>query len=163
MASPILVDSTVLSRLVLGESGADFAVNIFSRAEEGSDDIVIPSTAVVEALSKTAVAAAAAVTGAGLPESIEKLESSSEVRARALEAVEKLASYIARLARIGRLTVYSVNVEDIARAVELARRHELGLSEAITLAVAERLRIQKIATFSKRLRRVKGYTYMPSS
>lgn len=163
MVGPILVDSTVLIRLLLGKTGADFAVNIFSRAEEGSEDLVIPSTAVVEALSKAAVAAASAATGASVAESIEKLASNKDVRAKALEAVEKLTAYLSQLSRTGRLTVYTVGMDDIAKAVELAKKHDLSLSDAITLAVAEKLRIQKIATFSSKLRSIEGYTFMPSS
>jgi len=163
MVGPILVDSTVLIRLLLGKAGADFAVNIFSRAEEGSEDLVIPSTAVLEALSKAAVAAASAATGAGVAESIEKLASEEEVRAKAFEAAEKLSAYLSQLSRTGRLTVYTVSMDDIARAVELAKKHSLSLSDAVTLAVAEKLRIQKIATFSPKLRSIEGYTFMPSS
>ncbi len=159
----LLVDSTVLIRLVLGKEGADFAINIFSRAEEGVEDIVIPSTALVEALSKTAVAAANGVVGGDVKAGIEALYTNINAREKAVEAIEKLSSYLMFLHKTGRITIYNVSADDIEKAVELMRRNNLNLSDAITLAVAERLRIQKIATFSKKLRQVTGYTFLPSA
>ncbi|BEP17103.1 hypothetical protein PYJP_04550 [Pyrofollis japonicus] len=162
-ANTLLIDSTVLIRLVLGKEGADFAINVFSRAEEGVEDVVIPSTALVEALSKAAVAAASSVVGGDVKEGIEALYTNINAREKAVDVMEKLLSYIMFLHKTGRVTIYSVGADDIEHALELMKKNNLNFSDAITLAVAEKLRIQKIATFSKKLRQVTGYTFLPSA
>ncbi|RUM47477.1 MAG: hypothetical protein DSY37_02330 [Hyperthermus sp.] len=164
MAGPILVDSTVLIRLVSGGYGADFAVNLFSRAEEGVEQLIVPSTAVVEALSATIVASVSASKGITSIEEVAKLlRDSKDVRNEAYQNAARLVSYISQLAQAGRLIVYDVSVSDLADAVERSLKENLSLKDSLTLVIADKLRIQKIASFSKELRTVKGYTILPSS
>jgi len=163
-AGPVLVDSTVLIRLILGEEGADFAVNLLSRAEQGLETIVLPSTAFLAAVSSALVAAASAESGAEtFEESVAKLYD-VEVREKAYTRVQPLVDYIDRLVKMGRIIPYNVTVDDISEAYRRASRQGLTLLDAITVVVAEKLKIQKVATFSKRLRvGLQGFTVLPPS
>ncbi len=162
MAGPVLVDSTVLIRLVTGRQGAEFAVNLFSRAEEGTETLIIPSTALYEALAALTAAALSQETGeADLKVVAEKLASNSDEAREARAKAEKLAAYIARLARTGVVVTYNVTLQDVAEAAERAAKDNICLRDALTLTVAEKLRIPKIATFSPALRQVKGHAILP--
>ncbi len=165
MVGAILVDSTVLIRLVTGEQGADFAVNLLSRAEEGVEDIVIPSTALYEMLVAAGYAAASAMLKTdGVKEIVEALRK-PENREAVQEKLRSIAAYFAQMIDTGRIIVYSVTGKDVMAAAEKAAKTGLTLRDALTLVVAERLGIQKIATFSKELREKtrRGYTFLPTS
>ncbi len=163
MVNLILVDSTVLIRLVTGEQGAEFAVNLFSRVEEGVDQVIIPSTAIIEALTALSIAAISAEYGIkSVDEALEKF-SDTNARSKVYEKALQLASYLAQLEYSGKVVVYNVTARDIAEALEKAKKHVLSLSDAITLVIADKLKVQKIASFSPDLRRIGEYIILPSS
>ncbi len=162
-SAPILVDSTVLLRMLLGEEGADFAVNLFSRAEQGLETLVLPSTALLEAVSAGLIASASIETGEDSYEKLaEMLATSIDVHENAFKRVIVLVDYVDRLVMMGRIIPYTVTFDDISQAVRRAEREGLLLKDAIILTVAEKLKIQKIATFSRHLRSIEaGFTVLP--
>ncbi|GEM_PF-4400935 len=157
----ILVDSTILIRLALGEEGVEFATNLFSRAERRSEELVIPSIALYEAIEKVLIALTSKETGATtVPDAI-KLLRDETIRSRTYTDLEKFVSYFFYLHSTGRIMIYGVQADDVEQGIKIAIKYNLPLNDALTLAVAEKLRIQKIATFSEKLRRISGYQYLP--
>ncbi len=164
MASPVLVDGTVFLRLLEGGEGADFAVNLFSRAESGLETLVTHSFAVSSVVAAIEVLNTCGYVGTDLRGVLRALSSSEPLRRDAALKVAKLADYIASLAARGSLTVYSVGPGDLADAARLAAERGLLLGDAVTIVVAEKLGVYKIASFSRslRLRAPRGYTFLPS-
>ncbi len=157
----ILVDSTVLIRLALGEEGVEFATNLFSRAERRSEELVIPSIALYEAIEKVLIALISRETGATRVSDAIKSLKDKTIRAKSYIDLERFVSYFFYLHSTGRIMIYGVQADDIEQSIKIAARYNLPLNDALILAVAEKLRIQKIATFSEELRRISGYQYLP--
>ena len=164
MTSPVLVDGTVFLRLVEGGEGADFAVNLFTRAENGLETLVTHSLAVSSLVAAVEVLNTCSHVGTDLRDVLQALSSSEPLRRDAALKIARIADYLAVLASRGSLTVYSVGPLDLAEAARLAAERGLLVGDAVTLVVAEKLGVTKIASFSRslRLRAPRGYTFLPS-
>jgi len=164
LPSPVLVDGTVLMRLIEGGEGSDFAVNLFSRAESGLETLVTHSLAVSSVVAAIELVNTCSYVGTDLREVLRALSTSEPLRRDAALKVAKVADYLAILVSRGSLTIYSVGALDLAEAARLAAERGLLIGDAVTLIVAEKLGVSKIASFSRalRLRAPRGYTFLPS-
>lgn len=164
MAATVLVDSTVLVKLVLGEPGADFAVNLFTRAEEDAETLIVTTAAIREAFEASVYAAVSSLVDSDDPAVLAEKIGEAEVRSEAYQRARPLVDYIARLARSGKIQVYAVNADDLAEALELAIKESIPLRDALTLYIANKMGVQKIASFSEYVRHKvpRNITVIPS-
>jgi predicted nucleic acid-binding protein len=153
LASAVLVDSTIFLRLVLGEPGAEFAANLLARAEEGVEQVVTTTAAIREAFEAAVYAAASSLLDSDDPAVLVDKLKEPDVRAEAYWRARPVLDYIVQLWRTGRIQVYTINGDDMAAALEKAIEEHIPFRDALTLHVAEKVGIQKIASFSEPLRR----------
>ncbi|MET1128028.1 MAG: type II toxin-antitoxin system VapC family toxin [Thermoproteota archaeon] len=163
MSKPVLVDSTVLVKLALGTRGAEFAVNLFSRIEQGVERAVVTTSAIEEAARIVAIAAASGMLADNvrLEEVLSLLNKDAELRKSSYEAPMAIVQYLVRLSRTGRILLYSVSAEDVEEALRLSAETGLRISDSLTAVIARRLGVGKIATFSEELRRLPSFAYIP--
>ncbi|NPA04995.1 MAG: type II toxin-antitoxin system VapC family toxin [Crenarchaeota archaeon] len=162
MPSLVFIDSTVFTRLLLGRDGADFAVNLFSRIERGVDTGVTDTLALYEAYAKTIVAAGGELAATHNPwEAVRLLDSDIVARRMAVDKAVMVASYVEHLVSQGRLLVIPVTMDHLAEALRLSAIYGLRLNEAVHIAAARSARVQKLATFNERMRRVSGIEFIP--
>ncbi len=162
MASLIFIDSTVFTRLLIGGEGADFAVSLLSRIERGVDTGVTDTLALYEAYAKAIVAAGGELTASPDPmEAVELLDRDVVARRMAVEKASMLASYIDHLVSRGRLLVLPLTLDHLTEALHLSAIYGLRLNEAVHVAAARSVRVQRLATFSERVRRVRGMEFIP--
>ncbi len=152
---PIFFDSTVLTRVVLGGVGSSFAVELFFRAENGEEQLVTDTLAVVEAYHKAVVAVASSLTQLdSYDKVVERLREDEGLRRESTVKAFYLVDYIYSLAGRGHLVVVPVLLEDIREAVGLADENDIPLADAVHVAVALRMGVERIASFSPHVRRV---------
>lgn len=159
-----LIDSTVLLRLILGEPGAEFAVNLLARAEQGLESILVTLDAVREALEAGTYAAASSMLDSSDPTVLAEKIGVDTIRAQAYRAVKPLLDYLARLHAAGHLQVYTASLQDLEKAYQAALEKQIPLRDALTLHVAEKMGVQRIASFSPAVRRhaPRNTTVIPS-
>jgi len=147
-----LIDSTALLRLMLNEPGAEFVANLLTRAEDGLEEVATTIEAVREALEAGLYAVASALTGSSDPCVLYEKLRQTHIRMQAYSKVQPLLDYLARLAAIGRLHVYTVSIQDVNAAFELALREQIPLRDAVTIHLAEKIGANRIASFSRYIR-----------
>jgi len=147
-----LVDATALLKLILGEPGAEFVVNLFSRAEKGLEEIIITVDAIRDALQAGVYAAASALLGTSDPIVIAEKMGDPSLRQQVYARIQPLLDYIVQLQATGRLQVYATSLWDMAEAYEIAMRKGIPLRDALTLYIAGKIGVQRIASFSNAVR-----------
>lgn len=157
----VFIDSSVFLKLLLDEPGAGAAQELLEAVERG-EILAYTTPLVLEEVSfKLLFAAASSVLDTkDIWRIREKLGSDRMIRAECFKALEEFSRYVEHLAARG-LRVEGVFYSDWLKSLSSVKLHGLLPADAFHLAVAERLRVDAIATFDEDFKRASGLRIVP--